>query len=210
MKFITKENNFFSKRNTTSIVEYKECLERFSKHFEDEITLKIKTPIFLGRLHLHYIQNMYVNTGQILYIVDAERTLGDLLNVNIDSLVSNDIDNSYTLFTLESLQKLIENNRIFEDVVPGVFGPHILQELNLNGYKTIIDVENDIIKSEPAMGEYRKKHPHLNTIGILRACLRIANPLFTTTVNRDSSVSSLSLDNTKKYEKFRQLLENKN
>jgi len=40
--------------------------------------------------HLNYIQNVYANTGQILYIVDAERALGKLLDISINSLVSDD------------------------------------------------------------------------------------------------------------------------
>ena len=44
---ITKELSYFSKQNLSSLAKYSECLATYSKNFDNEISLKTKSPIFL-------------------------------------------------------------------------------------------------------------------------------------------------------------------
>ncbi|MBF4691481.1 PIN-like domain-containing protein [Fusibacter ferrireducens] len=39
--------------------------------------------------HLHYIENVFMNTNKTLFILDAKRVFNDLLEINTDSLVEN-------------------------------------------------------------------------------------------------------------------------
>jgi hypothetical protein len=151
--------------------------------------------------YLHYVQNMYVNTGQILYIIDAEKSLGELLNVNIESLVANKEDELYESITIESLQKLIDTCNVFAGIKKGICNLHVVEELTLNGYKTIKEVENDIWRSSLAVKEYLKAFPNRNTVGALRACIRIANPKATATIG-SSGLQVIDLENYKFYRQY--------
>lgn len=157
--------------------------------------------------HLHYTQNMFANTNQILYIVDAERTLGELLNINIESLVNTEIIEQTIPITRDALIEITENNKIFHGIIPGLFLDSHVQELNLNGYKTIQEIKKDITRCEIAISEYKSKYgSHLNTVGILRACLRIANPSFVTSVSENGMVKPIPETALKRYEKYRKFL----
>jgi len=90
--------------------------------------------------HLHYVQNMYSNTSNILYILDAERTLEGLLNVNIDSLVN--LENSTLLsINLENLQQLALRHPLFKNIKPSPFQQSFIEELIMNGYTNINELE---------------------------------------------------------------------
>jgi len=47
MKLVTTDVCFSSKRNPTSLLEYKECLEKYSSNFQKEVSLETDSPIFL-------------------------------------------------------------------------------------------------------------------------------------------------------------------
>lgn len=59
-----------------------------------------------GKPYLHYVQNMYANTDQMLYILDADRTLAEILDVSIESLLSTSESTVYTEKT--SLVKFVD------------------------------------------------------------------------------------------------------
>lgn len=65
--------------------------------------------------YLHYVQNMFLNTGKILYILDADRTLGKVLNVNIESLVEKESEDIIAL-NVQSLTVLVKSHVIYNDV----------------------------------------------------------------------------------------------
>ena len=71
--------------------------------------------------HLHYIQNMYANTGQILYIIDAERAFGELLNIDIDSLVSSEPINVDQTITDENLTLFARDSKVFFGAIIPLF-----------------------------------------------------------------------------------------
>ncbi|RYE12178.1 MAG: hypothetical protein EOP45_23315, partial [Sphingobacteriaceae bacterium] len=58
-----------------------------------------------GTNHLHYIENFYLNTGQVIYIIDAERLLSDLFKTSFESLINIEDDATNSgLITKEQLQ----------------------------------------------------------------------------------------------------------
>lgn len=158
--------------------------------------------------HLHYTQNMYANTGQILYILDAERTLEDLLNVNIESLVSTDTTSiEKRKISIELLQELMERNAAFAHFERGTFTELIVQELTLNGYKHIDEIERDVQRASIAALEYNRANGQgLNTLGLLRAALKIANPNYNIMILKNGTKEFQNESRQRKYAKYRHLL----
>jgi hypothetical protein len=155
--------------------------------------------------HLNYVLNSFLNTGQLLYIIDAERTLGELLDVNIDSLISDQVQTEDTSITIESLTKIVETLDVFKHVRRGKFTQRTLDELKINGYSSILEVEKDLIKASIAVKKYAEdQNPDLNTIGILRVALRIANSAITKFISLDGKLKDLP--NLDEYEKYRGML----
>lgn len=152
--------------------------------------------------YLHYVQNAYSNTNQILYIVDAERTLEEILNVNIQSLVeaeNNDLQTSD--ITVNSLTELTQRNLIFKNIEKSPFSDIIVNELLLAGYNSISEIEHDLNRGQLAIKEYVKKRGQLSTVGVMRVTLRIVNPNYTHYFNNSNEV--FELPTIKYYEEFR-------
>ncbi|CAM4281113.1 PIN-like domain-containing protein [Flavobacterium terrigena] len=155
--------------------------------------------------HFHYVQNMYANTGQILYILDAERTLGDLLNVDIESLVVSDIATS--ILSIKDIEGLSLKFKIFTEVSKSQVTQRIIDELILNGYQTIEDVQRDLRIAIPAIRKYRELiGPHLSNVGIIRIGLRIVNSLYNIKINPNGETENISDDDLKKYKSFQKYL----
>jgi hypothetical protein len=162
---------------------------------------KLKSP------HLHYVQNMYANTNQLLYILDGERTLGEILNVNIESLVSPESLAKIPL-TLESLNNLLATYPLFKGTRP-IIKPNVIEELNLVGYNFVNEVERDLNRGVDATILYQKSNGiKLAPIGILRVCLRIVNPNYTFFINDHGQIEELSGGTVLKYAKYRHLVIN--
>jgi hypothetical protein len=152
--------------------------------------------------HLHYTQNIFANTGQILYIIDAERSLGELLSINIESLVSTEnIEKISIPITIASITQLLENHKIFEGVRVSNIQPHVIGEFHINGYKTIEEIENDLDRAEIAIKEYRKAYGmQLSTVGVLRTALRIANANCKTAASANGEMVEMGEKTLEKYE----------
>jgi predicted nucleic acid-binding protein len=164
---------------------------------------KNKTP------HLHYIQNIYCNTGRILYILDAERSFGELLNINVDSLVSTNEEIPLNSITAESLMKFALHSPIFDGAKIVPFEDRFIQELQTNGYKYMSEIERDMNKVAYAILQYRKKYTVLNSIGIIRGGLRIANRNYKFQVNSlDGSIIKIPQESLDEYKKLSELSEN--
>lgn len=126
--------------------------------------------------YLHYIQNMYANTNQIIYILDAERTLGNILNINIESLVEQETNTND--ITIKSLTKLSQSHPIFEGVRPGIFTKRFIEELSDAGYNSLSEIEHDLDKGKKAITKY-ENYEKFNTLGITRTTLRLVNRNYT-------------------------------
>lgn len=155
--------------------------------------------------HIHYFQNMYANTGKILYIIDAERSLEKMLNINIDSLVEN-TESKKIPITQESLLSFSENHRIYRGARIKEFSANVVLELKLNGYNFIHEIENVMNKMGYRMNRYLEIHPTLTNIGITRVALRIDNSNYTAEIsNIDGTISNIASYKLKEYEYFRNL-----
>ena len=130
--------------------------------------------------YLHYIQNMYANTNQIIYILDAERTLGSILNINIESLVEQEI--SKNDITIKSLIKLTQTHPIFYGVKPGMFTKRFIQELSDAGYNSISEIEHDLDKGANAITKF-ENYEKFNTVGVTRTTLRLVNRNYIYNIN---------------------------
>ncbi len=153
--------------------------------------------------YLHYVQNMYLNTNQIVYILDAERTLEEILKVDIQSLVSTEESepNSKEI-DIESLLELTSRHSIFENVEDGTFRNDLVQELHLAGYRFISEIERDLSRGDKAAKEYLKLRGHLNTVGVLRSTLRIVNPNYMYSVRNGNSSKVSNLTSYERYRKY--------
>ncbi len=163
---------------------------------------KVKTP------HLHYIQNMYSNTNQILYILDAERTLGELLNINIQSLVTSEIPGKIgEEISVESLEKLAETHKIFLRSRPTRIPTYIVDEIILAGYNSISEIERDLDKGILAYQEVIKdRGAEFNYIGTFRYCLRIVNPEYKLYIDPDGSKKEIIESAALPYSKYRDFI----
>lgn len=156
--------------------------------------------------HLHYVQNMYSNTGGLLYIFDAERTLGELLDVDIESLVKTEA-NIQIEVTAQTLKQLSITHSIFNGVNQKPFPQHIIKELHLNGYNSINKIEDDLNKGLIAAKEYNKsKNNILSNIGMLRAGLKIVNHSYNIRVEPDNTIIKQSEQDLQGYRKFNHLV----
>lgn len=142
--------------------------------------------------YLHYVQNVYANSGKILYIIDAERAFGELLNINIDSLVVSEKENYPTIITPSSLAQFANKSKAFSGAQKGVFDDRIIHELNVNGYNNMFEIEKDINKEEFGILQYRQKRRTLNTVGIMRCGLRIANPNYILQVENNWEINPIT------------------
>ncbi|MBW1296631.1 hypothetical protein GBO31_14040 [Aquimarina litoralis] len=157
--------------------------------------------------YTHYFQNIYANTGGLIYILDAERTLKDILKVDIDSLVNNDtlkVDDNSDL-TKESLEYLLTNDKVFKGFSISIIHNGIIEELKLAGYNTIKEIRDDLNRGEFAFEKFSEEvgTNYLHRIGKLRVVLRIVNPNYIYLVdNSGRKEKSKSLNRFSAFRKF--------
>lgn len=157
--------------------------------------------------HLHYTLNMYANTGKMIYIVDAERTLGDLLNISIESLVKSDYSQeNLTLITITTLNDFCDTFPMFDRLKDFRFTPRSVRELKLNGYLYIEDLEKDMVRTATACYEYSKKrHISFSRLGAMRTCLKILKDSYLQ-IDLDGTERQLSKSDLARYHAFRNLI----
>lgn len=163
---------------------------------------KNKTP------YLHYIQNVYLNTNQIIYILDADRTLEKLLSVDIDSLLQKELSIESYNISVEEINNIFMLHPVFENVSFHLANNFLLKEICLNGYENYDEIWKDLDKVSEIMSLFKKEYPKFNTVGILRYALKIANINYKMRVNYyTGKETAADLHNDKKVLKYRALLE---
>lgn len=165
--------------------------------------------------HLHYVENVFKNTENILYIIDAERTLNEILEVNIDSLIINEVTLpiSSDILTIEAIRDILCTLDIFKnlDEDPDSY-ERIMYELDLNGYKSMQTLISDIKKSEQGFRTFLKVETFKPTVfGALRILLLMANDDYDKIVHENFTTISQPSDYfksiAKKYSRFNRSLE---
>jgi hypothetical protein len=124
--------------------------------------------------HLHYIENVFANTGKSLFILDAERVFEDLLDMSFKSLIPNQEESLAEVLPYineETLKYFLNTNQLTAGKTPpGKYLP-IVKELNSNNYFYIADLENAINKVGKSIDNYNLEN--LGQAGTLRIILTI-------------------------------------
>jgi predicted nucleic acid-binding protein len=126
--------------------------------------------------HLHYVDNFHLNTGRLIYIIDAERTLNKILDANFKSLVKKEY--SSTNIDVTTLNELINNYPSFASEEKVILEPRYVDELTLNGINNIEDLQELLENAISALPFIKERRPNLNRIGLYRACLIVLNPSY--------------------------------
>ncbi len=145
------------------------------------------------RPHTHYITNTYDNTGNLLYILDAERLLSDILDINIESLLKDKEKEIEDSLSIDDITNLMQNNPIFKNREFKSCPEYILRELKLfGGYKHINEVIEDAIKGdEMSKARVIRTPNHFNTIGLLRHLLQAANTNYIRQIVEDGKIYNM-------------------
>lgn len=139
--------------------------------------------------YIHYVENMYLNTNHIIYILDAERTLEKILNVDIDSLI-NLINVEQSDITVISINAILKTHYIFRNTEFSGATKHIVTELLVNNYKHNSEIIRDLDKISEIMEVFKKENPNYSSLGFFRFALRIVNPNYRKIVRRDGSIEN--------------------
>ena len=150
--------------------------------------------------HFHYVLIMYSNTGQLIFILDAERTLGELLNVEIESLV---ISETEKLLSINDLQNLVKRFKIFNEINFIEINQRLVDELILNGYTNFEEVKKDFIKGVRGLRKYLEDGSPSNHLLAIRIALRIANPNYRTRLLSNLTTEEIDSTTLKKYKSYR-------
>lgn len=89
--------------------------------------------------YLHYLENVYYNTGKIIHILDADRTLEKVLDVDLESLIEVEHQSKTNVLTCANLMYYCETHPILKKFKRTLFLEQHIVELNAAGYETIED-----------------------------------------------------------------------
>jgi len=155
--------------------------------------------------YLHYVYNIYLNTEHLLYIVDAERTLEKILEINIDSLITEQNNQINYVINIDNINKLFETHPIFNGRFYLSCDDRLVNELHESGYMSIEELSIAMDKLSAIIPEVLNRHPGLNTVGVLRYGLRILDDNFNQIHKLKKSIRSVN----SQIQVFRDLLETK-
>lgn len=135
--------------------------------------------------HTHYVENFYLNTGHILYILDAKRVFEESLNIKFTSLINVSPTNSenYKIeINIRNLEELLINKYPKAEITHKVSLSDLCDELIHNGYSNLEDVEFDADKANDAflqyLVDYEKGRNKFNIVGNLRVRLELYNEAY--------------------------------
>ena len=130
--------------------------------------------------HIHYIENFYLNTGQIIYILDAKRIFQESLKIDFTSLINLYPENhSNSKITKNSLNDFLQRKFLdaFQDDETLI--NNICDELIYNGYESFEKLENDLDRAENGFQQYISDEclgeNKFTKVGNLRIRLKILN-----------------------------------
>jgi len=152
-----------------------------------------------GLPHLHYIENIFLNTGQTLYILNAERIFEDLLDISFKSLIidpetynSINLDSEITMETLQDYLNYCDITKNRTNIAP--LDQEDIDELHFNNYKTIGDIDSVLNRDKNAFRVW-PTHQQLGQFGVLRISLIISD-LNYVILESDGSIRSMDRYNT--------------
>ncbi|OOQ60780.1 hypothetical protein BC343_22655 [Mucilaginibacter pedocola] len=169
---------------TGDFIIFHEMMEYAKKHHTDVIFLTNDTAKgdWLrkdGKTHFHYVENFYLNTEQIIFILNAERLFGELFETSFESLIEQELDTDIIL-NKDSLLHFLNSykpfNAVMKELTIEKMSVHYIVELNLNKFLTVKDLKSVLDTTSNIIDDILLKRPTLNKIGLLRVCLKVANP----------------------------------
>lgn len=132
--------------------------------------------------HIHYIENFYLNTGQMIYILDAKRVLEDNLKLKFTSLVSvtEKSDVNQTLITIKTLHDFLLKKYPEAKSSSTLDLGEMCRELIHNGYGSIEQIEIDADRTNDAYQRYilhkENGSNRFSRVGNIRLRLHMLNP----------------------------------
>ncbi len=137
-----------------------------------------------GTQHLHYLENFYENTAQMIYILNSERVLTNIFeNTSFESLVPEETRfEKYlnyvprlSLIKTSQLSDFINSYPLFKALSPQQTLPKTLvAELLLNNYFYLSDIEN-VLESNKLILEFNSRFFEGSRSEFLQDCLKQVN-----------------------------------
>ncbi|MDB4921538.1 PIN-like domain-containing protein [Mucilaginibacter sp.] len=125
-----------------------------------------------GSAIIHYVENFYLNTGQLIYILNAERLFEQLLKTSIESLITNATIKATRLLSSNTLENYLLNSKWLIPFEQAFVKDHFIKELYLNEINDIQIINEMFENSFEDLGVFFgfiKKHRRVNKLGALRA-----------------------------------------
>lgn len=153
-----------------------------------------------GTAHTHYLENFYENTGQMIYILNAERVFESLFtDTSFESLVPQNKNNVLDELELmlsstntESVMKFLELYPPFEKANTSPRPPKYLsEELKLNGFHSIGQLKEVLDPLEHVTGILMSEYKQYSKVQLLRSTLRVNNRDYII-LERDGSIKQLN------------------
>jgi len=154
-----------------------------------------------GTAHTHYLENFYENTGQMIYILNAERVFETLFtDTSFESLVPqnkinialDDLDLMLSNINNESVMKFLEQYPPFETAKKAPRLPNYLcEELELNGFHSIGQLKEVLDQLKHVTGILMKQYKQYSKVQLLRSILRVHNRDYNILEN-DGSIKPLN------------------
>lgn len=142
-----------------------------------------------GKPHLSYIISSYNLTGNVIFVINANRFLKDVLDINIESLLENkdlvdyvhddvnDADEGH--ISLSYIDEFLNSHEKLKDIEIGLPSVKLINELVLNGYADKKSFSEAFDKSVNAGLAYKRTVANnLSRIGVLRVSLSILDENF--------------------------------
>jgi hypothetical protein len=128
-----------------------------------------------GKTHFHF----YLNTGQIIYIINAER---HFVRIHLIEFLNN-----YEPFKVSNREMNSDKMEL-----------RYISELNLNNIIFIEELKRKLDATANAVGLIFEKQPRYGKIGLLRACLKVENKNYRQ-IGEDGDI----IQNAHKYDSIR-------
>jgi len=136
-----------------------------------------------GTTHLHYLENFYNNTNQMIYILEADRLFEQLFkDVSFESLVTTNQEELIDFFadlTVDLLLEYLNQTKIFSGMMEvKSIEKKILDELWHNKITSLFDIDIHLHNRVGFMKEIESEYPGISRIGAMRILLCLTYPSY--------------------------------
>ncbi|MDR0262374.1 MAG: hypothetical protein LBJ04_04035 [Sphingobacterium sp.] len=121
--------------------------------------------------YLHYIENVYYNTGKIINILDADRTLEGVLEVDLYSLIESEFEIEASQLTLPLLNQYCSKHKVLRNFKSSSFLEQHVEELIAAGFGTVEDLDHALNEVEEKFLLFLLKQSSITKLGALRFSL---------------------------------------